>query len=87
MCSSDLPPSGGDCEWSEVPASNHRGELSVAFSDDDGKTWTTPVVIARQPGASLTYPYIYEREPGLLWLTTMQGGIRLKVRETDLLPH
>ncbi len=83
----EYPPSGGDCEWSEVPASNHRGELSVAFSDDDGKTWTTPVVIARQPGASLAYPYIYEREPGLLWLTTMQGGIRLKVRETDLLPH
>lgn len=80
------PLTGGDCEWSETPVSNHRGEVSVAFSEDDGKTWTAPVVIARQPGASLAYPYVYERKPGDLWITTMQGGIRVKVAEADLLP-
>lgn len=82
----EYPLTGGDCEWSEVPVSNHRGELSVAFSEDDGKTWSTPLVIAREPGASLAYPYVYERKPGELWLTTMQGGIRVKVKEADLLP-
>jgi len=81
----EYPLTGGDREWSEVPVSNHRGELSVAFSDDDGKTWPPHVVIARQPGASLAYPYVYERKPGELWLTTMQGGIRVKVKEADLL--
>ncbi|HQH66987.1 MAG TPA: sialidase family protein [Candidatus Hydrogenedentes bacterium] len=81
----EYPLTGGDCQWSEVPVSNHRGELSVAFSEDDGKTWTAPVVVARQPGASLAYPYVYERTPGVLWLTTMQGGIRVALNEADLL--
>jgi len=83
----EYPLTGGDCEWSEVPVSNHRGELSVAFSEDEGKTWTPPVVLAREPGKSLAYPYVYERSPGELWLTTMQGGIRVKVNESDLLAN
>lgn len=80
----EYPMTGGDNEWSEFPVSNHRGELSAASSEDDGKTWTRPVVIARQPGVSLAYPYVYERTPGVLWITTMQGGIRVKVGEADL---
>ena len=32
--------SGGDGISSEVAHSNNREELSVMFSDDDGKTWT-----------------------------------------------
>ena len=80
------PLTGGDREWSETPVSNHRGELSIAFSGDDGATWSTPVVIARQPGKSLAYPYVYERRPGELWLTTMQGGVRVLFKETDFLP-
>lgn len=80
----EYPLTGGDCQWSEVPVSNHRGELSVAFSEDDGKTW-----IARcgRPAAGrlLAYPYVYERTPGVLWLTTMQGGIRVAFNEADLL--
>ena len=71
---------GGDNEWSEVPVSNHRGELSLAYSSDDGATWTKPVVIAREAGKSLAYPYIYEITPGTLWITTMQGGVRVKVK-------
>lgn len=82
---SSFPLSGGDREWSEVPVSNHRGELSAALSADEGKTWTTPVVLARQEGASLAYPYLFEQAPGRLWLTTMQGGIRIALNELDLL--
>ena len=56
------------------------------YSDDDGKTWTPPVVIARQPKTWLAYPYLFEFQPGLLWLTTMQGGLRLELREQDFVP-
>ncbi|MBN8626045.1 MAG: exo-alpha-sialidase [Planctomycetes bacterium] len=75
---------GGDNEWSEVPVSNHRGELSVAFSEDDGKTWSKPVVVAGN-GKSLAYPYFFEQRPGHLWLTTMQGGVRIEFDEAALL--
>jgi len=80
---SEWPLSGGDGLWSEVPVSNHREELSVAFSEDEGKTWTAPVVIARQSGKWLAYPYVFEYRPGELWLTTMQGGVRVKLNEKD----
>lgn len=79
----EYPMTGGDNEWSEVPVSNHRGELSVAFSEDEGATWSAPVVVARQPGASLAYPYLFERVPGEVWLTTMQGGVRVSIKEDD----
>ena len=79
----EFPLRGGDNEWSEVPVSNHRGELSIAVTEDEGKTWSDPVVIARKPGASLAYPYFFERVSGELWITTMQGGVRLKVNEAD----
>jgi len=77
------PRVGGDGEWSEVPALNHREELSIAFSDDDGATWSKPVVFARQKGSWLAYPHIFEHAPGELWITTMQGGVRLSLREED----
>ena len=53
---------------SEVAASWHREELSIAFSEDDGETWTRPLVIARQRGGQLSYPYVFERRPGELWV-------------------
>ncbi len=34
--------------FSTQPASWQREELSIAFSDDDGKKWCSPVVIARE---------------------------------------
>jgi len=52
----------------EFPSSWHREELSIAFSNDDGKTWTKPIVLARQPGGQLSYPYLFERRPGELWI-------------------
>ncbi len=58
------PPS----QASEVASSWFRGELSIAFSEDDGRTWTKPLVIARQRGGQLSYPYLFERRPGEIWL-------------------
>lgn len=55
---------------SEFPASWHREELSIAFSDDDGKSWSEPIVVARDPGAQIAYPYIFEPSPGEIWLFT-----------------
>ncbi|GMV95522.1 MAG: hypothetical protein AMXMBFR82_53000 [Candidatus Hydrogenedentota bacterium] len=76
---------GGDNQWSDERVSNHRGELSVAFSEDDGATWTEPVVIARRPGASLAYSYVFEAQPGTIWMTTMQGDVRVAFEEEELL--
>lgn len=69
-----------------------REELSIAFSSDDGKTWTDRTVIAtryrrggeRTSDAWVSYPYLYERRPGELWITTMQGGLRMKIRTADI---
>lgn len=84
------PESGGQA--SEIPASWHREELSLAFSDDEGKTWTKPTVIAREPGGQLAYPYLHEREPGVLWVITRYTWLAdrnaapplmVSVKETD----
>ena len=45
-----------------------RANLSLAFSEDDGKTWTKPVVLASQKDGQLSYPYCLERRPGELWV-------------------
>jgi hypothetical protein len=77
-----FPLTGGDGQWSEVPVSNHRSELSVAFSADDGKTWSKPAVVARVGRNQwIAYPYVFEITPGVVWVTTMQGGARLVLRE------
>jgi lysophospholipase L1-like esterase len=70
-----------------------REGLSLAFSDDDGKTWTKRLILSKRslkPGepyymARQSYPYLYERSPGKFWITTMQGGLRMKIAEADLL--
>ena len=79
------PLTGGDGIWSEVPVSNYRSELSIAFSSDDGASWSEPIVIARQPDTWLAYPYVFEKSPGLLWITTMQGNVRTELDEGDFL--
>ena len=60
-----------------------REELSIAFSNDDGKTWTEPVVFVGGHGKWKSYPYILERRPGELWLTAMQGKVRHRLFEKD----
>ena len=58
-----------DCPLhAEIPCSWFREELSIAFSDDDCATWTAPLVCARQQGGQVSYPYVFERRPGELWI-------------------
>ena len=63
-----------------------RAELSLAFSEDDARTWSKPIVVAANyaGGGRVSYPYLYERKPGELWITTMQGGLRMKIHVADL---
>jgi sialidase-1 len=72
----------------------NREELLLSFSEDDGKTWTRQVVLARQKGGQLSYPFFMERRPGELWAIAgfafKQGWnepipLRLKVNEEALL--
>jgi sialidase-1 len=80
----EYPLSGGNGQWSEVPAVNHRKELSIMFSEDDGRSWTDPVVIARTE-RDISYPYLFEIKPGELWLTTWRGELRARLFEKDFL--
>ena len=66
----DWPKRFSDDPIFEFPASTYREELSAAISSDDGETWSHPLVIARQPGGQLAYPYLHERSPGILWVFT-----------------
>src|SRR5690606_713999 len=70
----EYPMSGGDGINSEVAHSNHREELSIMFSEDDGHTWTDPVVIAKatekSPAKRVSYPRVFEAYPGEIWITT-----------------
>ncbi|WP_395749545.1 GDSL-type esterase/lipase family protein [Prosthecobacter sp.] len=77
--------------WNAPPrhdpkSGSSRVELSLAFSDDETATWSKPVIVAANyvPGGRVSYPYLYERKPGELWITTMQGGLRMKVNAADL---
>lgn len=76
----------GGSEWSEIQISNHREELSMAFSDDEGKNWSDPVVIAKVDASlTLAYPYLFEPTEGELWITTIQGNLRIKLNEKDFI--
>lgn len=69
-------------QWSLVPASASREELSVAFSDDDGKTWSPPTVIAAR-NDQVSYPVAFEVQSGVLWITTGFGNLRALIHEND----
>jgi sialidase-1 len=82
----EYPLEGGDGILSEVVTSWQRGELSVMFSNDDGKTWSQPVVFARVlKKGGIAYPYLFEARPGEIWITTMQGNLRVKLNEKDFI--
>ncbi|MDZ4402444.1 exo-alpha-sialidase [Prosthecobacter sp.] len=77
--------------WNAPPrhdptSGSSRVELSLAFSDDETASWSKPVIVAANyvPGGRVSYPYLYERKPGELWITTMQGGLRMKINTADL---
>ncbi len=68
-----------------------RDTLSMAFSDDECKSWSEPVIVASNitpPGKKRqhyrqSYPTVFEYKPGVLWITTMQGMVRLSLKEND----
>lgn len=70
-----------------------REELSLAFSTNEGMTWTPPQVIARNPVPEgkresaywISYPYAFEARPGRLWISTMQGGLSVALDERDFI--
>lgn len=74
-----------------IKRTGRREELSVAFSGNDGITWSVPQVVAvsRTPAGEregkfwISYPYLFEARPGEVWLSTMQGNLRARVREAD----
>ena len=83
--------------WNRSPVGkpynlNSRAELSIAFSSDETKTWSKPVVVSVRPlepgepyhAARQSYPYVLERRPGELWITTMQGGLRMRINTADV---
>jgi len=88
-----IAPRGTPGPASEVAASWHREELSIAFSGDDGESWSAPTVIARRKGGQLSYPHVFERRPGEIWVSAgfaFRDGwkdplpLRLVLRERDL---
>jgi hypothetical protein len=76
---------GGNGQLSDVPVSWHRAELALAFTDDEGDTWTDPIVIARKPGGNVSYPMIFEVEPGRLWVFANEG-LQAALNESDFIP-
>ena len=77
------PLRGGDGIWSATPASNFREELSISFSEDECDSWSPPIVVARNEGSEVSYPYVFEPEPGVLWITAHRWGLRMCVDEAD----
>lgn len=73
----------GQC--STRSASWFRAELVVRFSEDEGESWSKPVVVAKMDRSWLSYPTVLELSPGKVWLTTIQTGLKLAFSETDLL--
>ncbi|HUZ58851.1 MAG TPA: sialidase family protein [Hanamia sp.] len=84
----EYPLQKGDGNLSDLPTNWQRKELSIMFSDNDGKNWSKPVVIAKvtKKGAQLSYPFIFEAKPGELWITTsFGGGLGIKLYEKDFI--
>jgi len=72
-------------DFAENATSWHRNELSIAFSSDECKTWTTPVVVARNTAGQISYPYMLEYKPGDLWVITrapVGGAINFRLDES-----
>lgn len=73
--------------WNAVPNEGfkRREELAITFSEDEGETWTDPLVILRNPGGRVSYPHLFERAPGEIWFTTHQGHFKGMFREQAVL--
>ena len=84
---STYPLRGGDNNFSSVLVSMQREEMSIMFSDDDGKKWSQPVVIAKttKPRTQVAYPYFFENKPGELWISFAFSELRISLREIDFI--
>lgn len=71
--------------WNPIPSEGYktREELCLILSEDEGKSWTAPQLVATNKGNRLSYIYVFERAPGEMWITTMQGGLRAVLKESD----
>ena len=69
-------------KWSETPVSWCREEVSLVISDSTGTQWSDPVVIAKKPGIWMAYPYLFEPEPGTVWVFA-SGGLKAEFKEAD----
>jgi sialidase-1 len=69
-------------QLSGVGAWWQREELSLALSDDDGKSWITTAAIA--VGEGLAYPYVLEHRAGELWV--LASGLRVTLHEETFVP-
>jgi len=91
LCSTQrtsYPRFGGDGQIALRPFSGHRQELSIAFSEDDGATWSPPQVIIRKQDYGIAYPYLFELEPGRIWLSTQYCyKMALTFAERDFVEH
>lgn len=75
---------GGDCNSTQTVCSWHRRELSIAFSEDEGAHWTSPVVLLRWTNQGMAYPVIFERRPGFVWvMTRFNHRAAASLREED----
>jgi hypothetical protein len=81
------PLRGGDYNFSASPVSMHREEISIMFSDDDGKHWSKPVVIGKttEPKTQIAYPYLFEKSPGELWISFAFSKLRISLYEKDFI--
>lgn len=81
----EYPLENWDDDLAEIPSNWQREELSIMFSDDDGKSWSTPAVIAKEFNNKnwLAYPHLFEAAPGVLWINTLFGNVKIKLYEND----
>ncbi|MBY5956936.1 hypothetical protein KUV50_02235 [Membranicola marinus] len=76
---------GGSCR-----IESRFGEKDL-FSENDGETWSQPVVIATATDTSktktLSYPRVFEANPGEIWITTTYAGfagyLSVRLHEKD----
>ena len=84
----NYPRFGVDGQIALRPFSGHSQELSIVFSEDDGKNWSSPQVIIRKQDYGIAYPYLFELEPGRTWLSALYSyRMALTFDEQDFVGH
>ncbi len=63
----------------QKPTTNQRNRLAIALSENDGKTWSQPVICAE--AKEISYPFLLEPSPGQLLISS--GRLRTPELEMD----